>query len=58
VIEHAFSDENHHLDEVLGHWKEDFEEKEQEREGRIRNVGIELKFPVVDKEGRAVSAPA
>jgi|GEM_PF-525718 len=50
-----FRDENHHLDEVLGHWKEDFEEKEQEREGRIRNVGIELKFPVVDKEGRAVS---
>ncbi len=50
-----FREENHQMEEVLEHWEESFEEKEKERQGKNRNIGVELKFPVVDREGQAVS---
>lgn len=52
-----FREENEHseqLEEVLEHWEESFEEKEREREGKKREAGVELKFPVVDEKGEAV----
>lgn len=50
-----FREENHQMGEVLDHWEESFEEKEKERQGKHRNIGVELKFPVVDRDGQAVS---
>ncbi len=46
---------NDQLDEVIEQWEESFEEKDEEREGEKRHVGVELKFPVVNHKGEAVS---
>ena len=50
-----FREDNHQMEEVLDHWEESFEEKEKERKGDRRHIGVELKFPVVDEKGQAVA---
>lgn len=42
------------MEDIIDQWRQGFREKQKDREGKKRSTGVELKFPAVQKDGKAI----